>query len=130
MNVYVATKWENKDGARAAMATMRAAGHTITHDWTAVEEAGANLAECAIDDVDGVERADVLLLIPHAGIKGAWVEMGVAIANFIPVLIIDNPWARKCIFEHLPGVVHVADVEAAIAWLAEYQGQLAGTPKA
>ncbi len=135
MKVYVATKFENKDEVSRAMESLRAAGHTITHDWTEVDGATyrseSQLAECAIDDLNGVETADALLFIPRPDCRGAWWECGVASANFIPIIIIDNAYARMCIFEHLPGVIHARDLDHAIEILAELAAQYdAARPRA
>ena len=35
MRIYVAGKWQEKPQVRAVQEALIAAGHTITHDWTA-----------------------------------------------------------------------------------------------
>jgi len=97
MNIYVAASSKQMDRAREAMAKLRAAGHTIAHDWVAEVEAvgsanppDATLEErwdWAIDDFAGIDRADVLwLLVPAEGGAGAWVELGYALAKRKPVI--------------------------------------------
>lgn len=112
MRVYVASKFENTLAVQVMHQVLREAGHEITHDWT-VEDLAAendvNLAlECAIDDVEGVENADAVVLLMHPNMKGAWVEVGIALARFIPIIIVGGP-RFECIFERLPSVAHVDD---------------------
>ena len=117
MQIYVGTKWEAKDIASHAMGVLRRAGHEITHDWTAVEQDGTGSAAHAIADVEGVETADVFVCIPLPDCKGTWVEFGIAVACLIPIIVVGEEYAWKCIFEHLPRVTHVATIEDALAVL-------------
>jgi hypothetical protein len=97
MNVYVAGAWvEQWERARPMIARLRQAGFAITHDWTVAEQrrrpdgtplvdsdiSPAERAMHARNDLDGVLRADVVLLLAanEKGACGSWVEMGAALA--------------------------------------------------
>jgi nucleoside 2-deoxyribosyltransferase len=95
--VYVAASSKQMDRASQAMAQLRAAGHEVVHDWPAIIEARgvANPLDAtqderwdwAIDDLQGVKRADVLwLLVPNEEGAGAFVELGYALALGKPVI--------------------------------------------
>lgn len=105
MRVYVAASSKQLDRARAAMAQLRAAGHTVTHDWPTIIEARgtANPLDAtdderwdwAIDDLEGVKAADVLwFLVPAEEGAGAFVELGYALAIKKPV-ICSGAYARS-----------------------------------
>jgi hypothetical protein len=97
LNVYVAASSLQLDRAKAAMALLVNAGHSVAHDWCGIIEARgeANPADAsnddrwdwAIDDLAGVKAADVVwLLVPETEGAGAFVELGYALANDIPVV--------------------------------------------
>lgn len=107
MNIYVAGKFEETDAVRNIQATLRQAGHTITHDWTGEnpenrtgKELADFLKECARKDLVGVINADVLVLLNHDRAFGAMTEFGIALANRIPVLILRSE-IRDNIFYNL-----------------------------
>jgi hypothetical protein len=106
LKIYVASKFENKQQVRAVQQRLIDLGHTISHDWTNEAEGDrkgpeldAYLQECAIKDYNGVLEADAVLLITQPNMRGAFTELGMALA-----------WGRVCyvvgrtgnIFEHLP----------------------------
>jgi hypothetical protein len=103
MRLYVASKFENASAARDAMQQLTLAGHRITYDWTVAEVSAdrstENLTAIAMDEVDGVFAAEALVLLHHDGMKGAWVEVGAALARAIPVVVVGG--RLECIFEHL-----------------------------
>ena len=108
MKIYVAGKFQEKAQVRAVQAALIADGHTITHDWTAhdvghAEPGGPDWVEIyhqwydpkelalqAAGDLLGVEFADAFVLCAQNSHKysGALTEMGMALANVIPVYII------------------------------------------
>lgn len=117
--VYVASKFENTDAVRDAYARLRALGFVITFDWTgcAVTDPGYP-HEHAQADFTGVASADLFLLIDHPGMKGAFVELGIALAYEKPVYIVG---AVSCVFVHLkpPHRIFTFDtLEAACAAMA------------
>ncbi len=122
MKCYVASRF-NADGKRVTRdlhERLTAAGHSITHDWTD-EDKGDDPSECALRDFDGVWDADVLVMVPFPFCRGTWVELGIALARFLPVCVVDinrdpSSW---CVFEHVPGVHHVDSLHAAVEWVNE-----------
>jgi hypothetical protein len=127
MKFYVATKWNRKDEAKRVIAALQERGHEITHDWTEEEDSlglpDAARAEfyalCAADDVDGVLDADVMLLLHDAAARGAYVELGIALAHGVRVIVVDglgHPAETCPIFYYLPEVRHVATMDEAIRW--------------
>jgi hypothetical protein len=130
--VYVGTKWSRRAEAQAVMAQLRAMGHTITHDWTHEDEmAGATSAVrdahfrgCALADACGVAEAEVFLLLHDPAARGAYVELGMAIALGVRVMVVGGAAPGKdpaldCpIFYWLAEVEHYVDVESALGRLA------------
>lgn len=111
--VYVAgASSERHERVKPVMEALRRAGFIITHDWTeAVDMHGANnehgtlsleeLQECAYLDIAGVKTADALVLLaPKKASTGAWVELGIALEQRIPVYIAGA--CDHCIFTFLP----------------------------
>lgn len=133
MNVYVAGRWTRRAEAWAVMRALEARGHRITHDWT-VKEDNAEMPEgerqdyyalCAAADVDGVLDADAFVLLHDDACRGAFVELGIALAHGVRVIVVGGgtcPVTTAPIFYWLPEVEHVADVPQALArvdWMQE-----------
>lgn len=89
MKAYVATKYEFKDRAREVMLELSRAGHLVSYDWT-INEQGSALQ--AIADLRGVQDADFLIAIfeKDAAYKGAFVELGAALALGKPVYVLGH----------------------------------------
>jgi nucleoside 2-deoxyribosyltransferase len=132
VRVYVAAKYEER--ARLVpevYAKLREGGHVITHDWTGESddnipprEIDAYHAACASDDIDGVMRADALVLLPHERGKGLYVELGIAFARKIPVIC----WKYDgelpdCIFLMHPDVIHVESMTEVVETLFAIEHQ-------
>lgn len=130
LRVYVAgAAIERHARAIPVIAELRAAGVTITHDWTrdldafgSAENSDADVPEevrrrCAELDANGVRLADfVLLLAPYGrGSSGAWVELGMALAHRVPV-VVAGAKNRRTIFTSLAHRLIDTDEEA-IAYL-------------
>lgn len=93
MDIYVASKFENRDEVRRVQRILLDEGHVITHDWTGdnwdkAEELGMTVEEyaarCADCDFFGAAAADiVLLLVDHSlgKMQGAMVEAGIGLAS-------------------------------------------------
>ncbi len=97
MRVYVASKFENHARVREVQEQLRAAGHTITYDWT----------RCAVMDIlqakkdlRGVLDAEVVVLIIEEDVpyRGALVELGIALGAAIPVYVLGTALDDLCIF--------------------------------
>jgi nucleoside 2-deoxyribosyltransferase len=109
MKVYVATKWEEKGRAREVMDQLEAAGHSITYDWTTSEQFSSEQARL---DLYGVMTADALVFLAEQDLnyRGAYVELGVALATGIPVIVVGRAIDR-CLFVTLPTVRRVHSVD-------------------
>lgn len=117
MRVYVASRWSDTGRylARFAMRMLRDRGHVIAHDWTTEDEVCADYEEAARKDLDGVYTSDALIIIPMDGGTGEWVEFGVALARLMPIIVVRHSTEKQCIFEHLPGVIHVSTISDAVS---------------
>jgi hypothetical protein len=96
MNVYVASSFKNKDAVRKVFGALYASGHTVAHDWTALNADGMYgytlevfLETCGKNDYFGVMRADAVILLAHEDMKDALAEMGVALGAGKPVIVVD-----------------------------------------
>jgi nucleoside 2-deoxyribosyltransferase len=122
--VYVAAASGEIERARDVMCDLLAANFIVTHDWTPTVEAAiaSGIREAKLDDatcerhsrtdLEAVASADVVVfLAPTETAKGAWVEVGHALALGIPVVIAHDSEERRrqSIFTRL-GVM-VADDE-------------------
>ena len=122
MNLYLAAPWASRDTLPAIATQFEAAGHTIIERWW--EHADVDFAnprnipeleDIATRDFMGVVQADVLVVINSALSEGKAVEMGIAIARFIPIILVGT---RTNIFHFIPSVYPVRDVRAALRKLA------------
>ena len=91
--IYVATRFDNWREAEKTARALETKGHTCTSSW--IKVARELDGECdrvavgtdrrrreAIQDLEDVAAADaILLLVPHAGGTGMWVEMGFALGH-------------------------------------------------
>lgn len=126
MNVYIATKFENKSQFRELASLLGKYGHNITHDWTNEDLAGIPPSEraeflksCAFSDFLGVTRADVLVFIPvKEAMAGAWVEFGLALRDHKPIIVIDNKLQNN-IFYNMDSVSLAKDFNHVASLLAE-----------
>lgn len=107
MRLYVATSFSNIPEARRVMATLREAGHTITHDWTHEKldpawpkaQQAEYLQSCGARDFLGVTQADVVVLVNHAKSRDAMAEFGVALGLGKKVVVL-YPERRSSVFFH------------------------------
>jgi hypothetical protein len=129
MDIYVASKFENKKAVREAYLALMADGHSITHDWTGEDAEGLEgealetyMRGCAEKDVKGVEGGQGFLMLNHARIAGGNTEFGIAIATKKFIVVIDghHPDKPRNIFFYLPMVHHARDLaEARILFNAQ-----------
>lgn len=123
MKIYVAAPWVRKDDAIQAGEKLKAAGHTITSRWFTHEgdpndPTGATvelerIQHQALQDIQDVRAAEVLVVLNLQKSEGKAVETGIAIAAQIPVISVGT---RSNIFQTLG--TEVATLEDAIALLA------------
>lgn len=131
MKVYVAGKWNEAAVINAVQAQLVTLGHTITHDWTAVEGIGQRdsmteeerneyRAHCAALDIAGVQNADAVLALmldktyPY---RGTFTEIGCALGlgKHIVMVCPDNTYSctTNCFFHH-PSIKRVSTIEEAL----------------
>lgn len=119
--IYLAAPWIDRELMEDRAKKFEALGFTITHKWWRYEGAGEEheklefLRQCAIDDVNGVATADVVLVYNTSKSEGKAVEQGIAIAKQIPIFIIGKRGeVSKNVFHYLPLYVWVATEEEAL----------------
>ncbi len=135
--VFVSAQIDEKDAARRAFAEFRAAGMTITHDWTTTDAIGDMRARCAEAgrraqlDIDGVVGCDVYVLLSDNKCvgKGMYVELGAALALKATVrpelrVCVVGPMNHSSIFYLHPDVEHYGSVAELLTSLSRY-GSLA-----
>jgi hypothetical protein len=114
VKVYVATRYEDKAEAARWIQRLRDLDIEVTHDWTAVEEAGADPVlrrSYACADMQGVRDADVVwLLAPEDGGRGCWTELGAALALH-KYVVVSGPGVRKNIFDTLASITTPSHLE-------------------
>lgn len=113
MKIYVAGRFTRYERCRALIDDIVAAGHEITNDWTRGEwfdehghplgsdkdlpaDAQEDLARSAIE---GCKTADLIVVIADEPLCGALIEMGVALANNVPIWVI-TPWRWTIFWKH------------------------------
>jgi hypothetical protein len=126
--VYVAASY-TKDRERAGQFIERLidAGFEITHDWTDEVHPPTSMTPAARKlvsrgqaeaDLRGAIDCDVLVLLVSKGMRGAWIEVGAALASGSRVLVVGKPENFDTfVFMALEEVDHVDDEDAALAWL-------------
>ena len=131
-SIYLASRFSHKPQMQAHAADLAHDGIVVTsrwmradYRWNGVPEDAINeyeLALCAMDDLDDIAAADVLVCFtehPSAGHTsgGRHVEAGYALGLGKPILVVGP---RENIFYGLPGVAQVPDWDTARAWLRDY----------
>lgn len=101
MKVYIAAPWTQRLAAKNAAVKFLGAGHIITHRWwnfEAGDEDHARLRDLALMDLEGVQKADCLVVLNLEKSEGKAVEQGVALERGIPICLVGS---RTNIFHHL-----------------------------
>lgn len=115
---YIASKYENKPDVQKLRDQLIALGHTITEDWTVSKEENNNRA--AVACWNGVIDCDVFIGLfdkPYA-FKGAYVELGMAIA-YHKIIVIIGHHADAQVFIHLSWFNKFATVEQFVGYLTQ-----------
>lgn len=85
MNIYVAAKFKNKAEVLKLYDQLRAAGHTVTYDWTTHQpikpygqhqELARTYSE---NEIQGIANSDVLIFLSAETGTTMWMEIGAAI---------------------------------------------------
>ena len=115
---YVASGLENAAEARRIAETLAARGWTLTYAWwthgSVQAEGESRIREVAINEMDGVCRADYVLVMLPGG-RGTHTEMGAAIALGKGVVLLATPEqlcdasGRECAFYRHPLVAIESD---------------------
>lgn len=129
MKIYIASKLENHAAVASLRDTLTALGHEITYDWTVhgpVYRSGlARVAEVAVDEANGVRRADIVAVLWPGG-RGTHVELGIALGMEKTVVFISDNEAHHeattetCAFYHHPFVRRFRTVEEAMPFFRAY----------
>lgn len=125
MKLYVASKFENQKEVRSAIARLRAAGHTITRDWTRGKTWDWNdqaqveryARAVAVADAQAVADADafVFLTYEYRTNIGAFVEMGIALGLGKLVFVVGEQ--PRNLFYYHPNVRRVRNIDEVIGTL-------------
>lgn len=132
--VYVAGKWGDRQIIGATIRdVVEPRGLKVTFNWTQVEQDHNTTADVlqkyAENDLDGVRRADALIVLltdPRYEYRGTCTEMGAALALRKPVWIVNPfPCDQPCgflesIFVHCHNVFVVDGVEKAIEGVQQF----------
>jgi hypothetical protein len=129
IKVYVAASY-SRDRLRAKdfIRQVIAAGLQVTHDWTDEMPPGPEGDAVAItrrqaqEDLEGAFSCNVLVLLASTPMRGAWIELGAALAADACVIVVGDP--GHCIFLELEGVTKVNTEAEALDLLARMQAKL------
>lgn len=139
-NVFVSGQIGDVTSVRRVQAAFRAAGHTITHDWTRNETGDQLLggrqakfdqpeesARRAVKDMQGVIDCDVYVICTdnQAPGKGMYVELGAALAlhatKDTPQIYLVGEMAHASIFYFHPAVVRCQTVDDVIRRVSSHK---------
>jgi nucleoside 2-deoxyribosyltransferase len=99
VKIYLAGSSKEWKKCRLMMVALRAAGHDITYDWTVdVEEYGEGnvvsgdvAIEIVDNDISGVNRAQVVVVVSSGLSIGKWIELGYAMAKNKKIIFVGEP---------------------------------------
>lgn len=114
VHVYLAAPWKHRDVARNIRDQIKDAGFVVTSRWLDVAEGSMELAQEAQNDIDDIERSDVLIVL-NLGEKSegkAW-EQGYAYKAGVPVIVVGKD--RLNVFQNLPSIWFVPVIQDALA---------------
>ena len=83
-------------------------------------------AQCAVDDFKDISLCDALVMVESPGCRGAWAELGYAIAIERPVLLLPSTELTQSVFALHPGVETYSanGVKGIIAGLKRLQAKI------
>ena len=130
MKVYFSTTSSDLERARELMEVLVYAGHEITYDWTQgferePEMSDREMTERADADIDGVHRADAVVVAMHPKMEeqmtGAAIEIGAAFALDKPVIVVEDIAEFRHFFQYHPMVTRVSSMDWALRMLDEME---------
>ncbi|OIN66590.1 hypothetical protein BLD48_09735 [Exiguobacterium sp. KRL4] len=111
MNFYTASSFRNIEDVRFINDQLIKRGHHLTYDWTQSERVDTPAALQWIGqlELDAVRASEYLILVLPAG-KGSHVELGIALANQIPIFLCmtdETCWTgpEASTFYHIDGIM-------------------------
>ncbi len=121
MKFYIASRFGNLDEVRKTYKVLKQQGHTISLDWTiheSVKPYGQNeekAARYSVEDVEGVRRSQVFVLLSDEAGTGMYVEFGIALQSFLekgsPLVYVIGAYTDRCSFFFHPAVRRVKTIE-------------------
>lgn len=129
MNIYIAAPWADRALMPDIATRIESAGYKITHKWWETEDTpegfpgtAATLRQQAINDVNGVKNADLVLVMNTAKSEGKSLEQGVAICENKPIVIVGKRGEfSKNVFHYLDNYQWVDTVDDAVKVLGIIQ---------
>jgi len=115
---YIATALQNHQQALELSEILKGLGMQPTYEWFTLKgepTSDTEASQVAVKEVQAVQDADVLIVIMPCG-RGAYTEMGVALAGDIPIFVLASneeaanasitggKWGYKHIFSSHPNV--------------------------
>lgn len=136
MRVYIAAPWADREKMPEIGEKFEAAGHVVTHKWwdvkpTAEGDWGSTdiLRQQAINDIRGVQNADLVVVMNTAKSEGKSFEQGIAVADNKPIVIVGQRGAVSMnVFHYLDNYRWVENTSEAleildtIQWLVSHEG--------
>lgn len=129
MKVWVAGQLGDLAAVRAVMDAVQAAGHELTHDWTAHDVEVTDYVSqpeaarvIAAADLEGVMAAEAVVVVASSAEpgRGLFVELGAALARaelgLLDHVVVLGPVEHDSVFYSHP---HVRRVDRVEEWLAE-----------
>lgn len=115
--VYVGSSLLNATAVRAVQERFRSAGVEITYDWTTHGRVTSadDLAQYGRAELDGVLNSDLFFMM-HPARTGTHVELGIALAAKIPIVMVNDLSAEQKTFYYLPNVHLFTDLEVAFSF--------------
>ena len=120
VSVYIAGPWKCKDQARKAKQAFEEAGFKVTSHWIDEHEdwdCEDSAQKQAIQDIEDIINSDVFVILNLDSSDGKATELGFAYGLQLPVILVGD--RTRNIFYHLPGIIKVDTIEAAIAAVRE-----------
>ena len=123
MKLFVSGKVGEEGATRSIAATLQAAGHELTLDWTQLPHLKPYMdhqiesKRAALQEATAVRDADALVVMADRCGKGMYVELGIALGAGVPVVVVTSDPEITMFFQH-PNVALVRTLDEAIESLA------------